>query len=90
MSEQLNLDSPSIFIGKQGKGIISFGSGQPDLPPPKEAIEDIDIRKDLRYGLIQGEYPLREALSKEYPDSTAENFVITNKHGSFLWFHCCS
>jgi len=78
MSEKLNLESPSIFIGKQGKGIISFGSGQPDLPPPREAIEDIDIRKDLRYGLIQGEYPLRKALSKEYPDSTAENFVITN------------
>ncbi|MBU1863414.1 MAG: pyridoxal phosphate-dependent aminotransferase [Candidatus Omnitrophica bacterium] len=73
-----NLDSPSIFIGKQGNGIISFGSGQPDLPPPKEAIEGIDIRHDLRYGLIQGEVVLREALSKEYPTSTADNFVITN------------
>ena len=78
MSQKLNLSSPSVFIGKQGNGVISFGSGQPDLPPPKEAIESIDIRKDLRYGLIQGEIPLREALSKEYPDSTAENFVITN------------
>jgi aspartate aminotransferase len=78
MTKELNLDSPAVFIGRQGNNIISFGSGQPDLPPPKEAIEGIDIRKDLRYGLIQGEYPLREALSKEYPDSTAENFVITN------------
>ena len=78
MSEQLNLDSPSVFIGKQGNGIISFGSGQPDLAPPKEALENINIREDLRYGLIQGELPLREVLSKEYPDSTAENFVITN------------
>jgi aspartate/methionine/tyrosine aminotransferase len=74
----IDLSSPSAFIGKQGKGVISFGSGQPDLPPPKEAVEDIDIRKDLRYGLIQGELPLREALAKEYPASTAENFVITN------------
>ena len=73
-----DLKSPSIFIGKQGNGIISFGSGQPDLPPPKEAIEDINIRNDLRYGLIQGENTLREALSKEYPTSTADNFVITN------------
>ena len=78
MSEKLNLTSPAVFIGKQGNGVISFGSGQPDLPPPKEAIEGIDIRKDLRYGLIQGEYPLREALSKEYPNSTPESFVITN------------
>jgi aspartate/methionine/tyrosine aminotransferase len=78
MTKELNLDSPSVFIGRQGNGVISFGSGQPDLPPPKEAIEGVDIRKDLRYGLIQGEYKLRDALSKEYPNSTAENFVITN------------
>ncbi len=78
MGNKLDLRNPAVFIGKQGKGVISFGSGQPDLPPPKEAIEGIDIRKDLRYGLIQGERPLREALSKEYPNSTAENFVITN------------
>lgn len=78
MSNKLNLDNPSVFIGKQGNGVISFGSGQPDLPPPKEAIEGVDIRVDLRYGLIQGELPLREALAHEYPNSTAENFVITN------------
>ncbi len=74
----LNLESPSVFIGKQGNGIISFGSGQPDLPPPKEAVEGLDIRQDLRYGLIQGEVPLREALAAEYPTSTAANFIITN------------
>jgi aspartate aminotransferase len=74
----LDLESPSIFIGKQGDGIISFGSGQPDLPPPAEAVEGLDIRHDLRYGLIQGETSLREALSGEYPTSSAENFIITN------------
>ncbi|MBF0253159.1 MAG: pyridoxal phosphate-dependent aminotransferase [Candidatus Omnitrophica bacterium] len=78
MNNQLELTSPAIFIGKQGNGVISFGSGQPDLPPPKEAIEGINIRKDLRYGLIQGCVQLREALAKEYPNSTADNFVITN------------
>ena len=46
-----NLKSPSIFIGKQGKGILSFGSGQPDLPPPKEVVEAKNIRYDFRYGL---------------------------------------
>ncbi len=76
--ESLNLESPSVFIGKQGEGIISFGSGQPDLPPPKQAIDGLDVRKDLRYGLIQGETPLREALAAEYPTSTAANFIITN------------
>jgi aspartate aminotransferase len=78
MAYKLDLTSPAVFIGKQGNGVISFGSGQPDLPPPHEATEGIDIRKDLRYGAIQGEYPLRQALSKEYADSNAENFVITN------------
>lgn len=79
MTNDKDLKSPAMFIGKQGRdGYISFGSGQPDLPPPHEAIEGIDIRKDLRYGLIQGELNLRQALSKEYPDSTPDNFVITN------------
>ncbi len=75
---QLNLESPSVFIGKQGDDVISFGSGQPDLPPPRQAIDGLDIRQDLRYGLIQGEAPLREALAAEYPTSTASNFIITN------------
>lgn len=78
MAEILKLKSPADFIGKQGNGVISFGSGQPDLPPPKEAFEGLDLNRDLRYGLIQGELKLREALSDEYPGSTAENFVITN------------
>jgi aspartate aminotransferase len=78
MDDKLNLTSPAVFIGKQGNGIISFGSGQPDLPPPREAIEGIDIRRDLRYGLIQGCTELRESLADEYPSSSAENFVITN------------
>lgn len=78
MTEILKLNSPAEFIGRQGPGVISFGSGQPDLPPPKEAFDGIDIKRDLRYGLIQGELKLREALTQEYPGSTAENFVITN------------
>ena len=78
MAEILKLKSPADFIGKQGQGVISFGSGQPDLPPPDEVFSKMEIRRDLRYGLIQGELKLREALAKEYPNSTAENFVITN------------
>ncbi|OGW80238.1 MAG: hypothetical protein A3G33_06075 [Omnitrophica bacterium RIFCSPLOWO2_12_FULL_44_17] len=78
MTEILNIKSPADFIGKQGNGVISFGSGQPDLPPPKETFDGIDLHRDLRYGLIQGELKLREALTREYPGSTADNFVITN------------
>lgn len=74
----LKLKSPADFIGKQSADVISFGSGQPDLPPPAAAFEGINIHRDLRYGLIQGELKLREALSHGYPGSTAANFVITN------------
>jgi aspartate/methionine/tyrosine aminotransferase len=70
--------SPSIFIGVRGKGIISFGSGQPDLPPPDRVFKILPKYRDFKYGLIQGQVNLREALARQYPRSTAENFVITN------------
>lgn len=70
--------SPSMFIGLEGDDIISFGSGQPDLPPPKEVYEVLPEYRDFKYGLIQGQTNLREALSGQYPNSNADNFVITN------------
>ena len=70
--------SPSSFIGVQGDNIISFGSGQPDLPPPPEAFEVLPHYRDFRYGLIQGMLELRQALAGQYPHSTPESFVITN------------
>ena len=73
MPEILKLKSPAEFIGKQGAGVISFGSGQPDLPPPQEVFDSVKIRKDLRYGLIQGELTLREALAREYPGRSEEH-----------------
>ena len=72
------LSSPAIFIGIEGENIISFGSGQPDLPPPKQAFSALDNYSDFKYGLIQGEPKLRNALSEQYPDSTPDDFVITN------------
>jgi aspartate aminotransferase len=68
----------AMFIGVRGEGIISFGSGQPDLPPPKEVYAVLPTYNDFKYGLVQGQLNLREALAKQYPRSTAENFVITN------------
>ena len=70
--------SPSMFIGVQANDIISFGSGQPDLPPPKEVYEILTGYSDFKYGLIQGQEYLRVELAKQYPKSTTESFVVTN------------
>lgn len=70
--------SISSFIGATGENLISFGSGQPDLPPPKQVYEILPDYSDFKYGLIQGQANLREALAEQYPRSTAECFVITN------------
>jgi aspartate aminotransferase len=75
VKEQL---SPSMFIGVRGNGIISFGSGQPDLPPPPEAFEVLPHYRDFKYGLVQGMDELREALAGQYPSSTPDSFVVTN------------
>lgn len=70
--------SPSFFIGVSGKDIISFGSGQPDLPPPERVYKILPRYRYFKYGLVQGQINLREALSKQYPKSNSESFVITN------------
>jgi aspartate aminotransferase len=72
------ISSPSAFIGMDGNGIISFGSGQPDLMPPKEIFRNLEDARLFKYGLIKGDLRLRGALAKEYPDADAEEFVITN------------
>jgi aspartate/methionine/tyrosine aminotransferase len=73
---QDNLKSPSMFIGVQEEGMISFGSGQPDLPPPERVFKILPSYRQFKYGLIQGQKNLRDALAKQY-QSTAENFVVT-------------
>ena len=70
--------SPALFIGLQGDDIISFGSGQPDLPPPEAVYKILPHYRDFKYGLIQGMVELREALTRQYPSSTADSFVVTN------------
>ena len=73
------IESSSFFIGKQGGGIISFGSGQPDLPPPKEVFSVLSKKqRTFKYGPIQGEERLRNLLAKEYKGADAHNFVICN------------
>ena len=70
----------SMFIGVQGDGIISFGSGQPDLPPPERVYKILPEYRQFKYGLIQGQENLRSALSKQkgFEGSDKDNFVITN------------
>jgi len=58
--------------------MISFGSGEPDLPPPSEIFSILPRYNDFKYGLIQGQPNLREALSKQYAHSSSSNFVVTN------------
>lgn len=75
---QDKLQSPSMFIGVQGNDIISFGSGQPDLPPPERVFKILPTYRQFKYGLIQGQENLRNALSKRLENSDKNNFVITN------------
>ena len=70
--------SPAAFIGVRGNDIISFGSGEPDLPPPEEVYKILPHYKDFRYGMIQEIDYLRDALTQQYPDSSIDSFVITN------------
>ncbi len=76
---QPRITSPAFFIGRGENGdLISFGSGQPDLPPPPSAFKVLEHFKEFKYGLVQGEEPLRVALAQEYPFAAPEDFVITN------------
>lgn len=72
------IPGPSFFIGKGDESLISFGSGQPDLPPPDEAFRILKDFKGFKYGLVQGNIALRSELAKQYPDAESEDFVITN------------
>jgi aspartate aminotransferase len=83
-----NIDSPGFFIGKGGGELISFGSGQPDLPPPKEAFEILPTYKDFKYGLIQGQENLRQALSENFPGTEKDHFIITNGASEALDLVC--
>ena len=46
--------SPAAFIGVRGNDIISFGSGELDLPPPEEVYKILLHYKDFKNGVIQG------------------------------------
>lgn len=77
--------SPAFFIGKgtdtarPGEdALISFGSGQPDLPPPPSAFKVLESYKGFKYGMVQGEEVLRAAIAREYPSAVPEEIVITN------------
>ncbi len=72
--------SPAFFIGKgtAGGDLISFGSGQPDLPPPPSAFAVLKSFEGFKYGLVQGEENLRTAIAREYPSAIAEEIVVTN------------
>lgn len=73
------ISGPAFFIGKGGgDGLLSFGSGQPDLPPPPEAYRILHEYSGFKYGPVAGDLELRTQLSLEYTGSSPEDFVITN------------
>lgn len=76
--KQQFITSPAAFIGVEGNDIISFGSGQPDLPPPSAIFTNLERKRLFKYGLIQGEIELRQALAEKHINTRADNFVITN------------
>lgn len=76
MSEPIS--GPAFFIGKGDDTLVSFGSGQPDLPPPLQAYDILKTYTGFKYGLIQGEESLRAALCVNYPGAKSEHFIITN------------
>ena len=72
--------SPAFFIGRgvEEGNLISFGSGQPDLPPPPAAYKVLESYRGFKYGRVQGEETLRQAIAAEYPNATPEQIVVTN------------
>src|SRR3989338_1549564 len=77
---QPQIKSPAFFIGQgtDDGDLISFGSGQPDLPPPPSAYSVLESFRGFKYGQVQGEETLRAAIAKQYPSATAEEIVVTN------------
>lgn len=75
-----DITGPSFFIGKGGTDgdLISFGSGQPDLPPPQAAFDALAQFRGHKYGLVQGDLELRTAIAKEHQSADPEEIVITN------------
>ncbi len=76
--QEERITGPSFFIGKGDDTLISFGSGQPDLPPPPESFDILKTYSGFKYGLVQGEESLRAALAPQYPGAQPEHFVVTN------------
>lgn len=72
------ITSSSFFIGKKAEGLISFGSGQPDLRPPQAVYDSVHLHNEFRYSPVKGQNQLCEALAKNYPNAIPDQFVITN------------
>ncbi|MDB5238206.1 MAG: Aminotransferase [Candidatus Kaiserbacteria bacterium] len=74
----MEISGPAFFIGKGDDSLISFGSGQPDMPPPVEAFDILKTYTGFKYGPVQGEEPLRAGIAAKYEGSSHDDFVITN------------
>lgn len=69
------ISSARYFIGLEEEGVINFGSGQPDLPPPEEVLNT--GAGSFKYSPIEGDKVLRAKLA-ELHEMEPDNFIITN------------
>lgn len=72
------ITSASFFIGKCAEGLISFGSGQPDLAPHDLCFSSLGDFRGFKYGSVYGEDKLRESIARQYPGAIKDNIIITN------------
>lgn len=72
------IESASFFIGRNDPDVISFGSGQPDLPPPPKIFTVLPKYTFFKYGPIGGQPNLKEALAQRHIGTMANEFVITS------------
>ena len=78
--------TPATFIGKEGNGIISFGSGQPDLFPPREIYEMLPRFNRFKYGLIlASSFSTNRTTSTESSRKINGGIVIIEHPPSWLW-----
>lgn len=78
------------MMGMAGSDSINLGLGEPDLEPPKEAIEGMNAAASAglnKYGPTAGIRDLRDAVAdrfSKYGDITGDNIMITPSGSSAL------
>lgn len=78
-------------LRSEGREVINFAVGEPDMETPAEVIEHTKLALDLkrtRYSAVAGLGELKAAVSMQFDGYTAENIIISNgsKHALYSIF----